>query len=267
MKNLWSDREAARYVRHYRKQGVNADLALRVYTSRLLGANPRLVLHGGGNTSVKTTLSDIMGDPVEVICVKGSGWDLGDIEPEGLPAMHLAPLQKMVALDALSDENMVNAQRTNLLDSTSPNPSVETLLHAFLPHKFIDHSHADAILALVDQPDAEAICKQVYGERLAIVPYVMAGFMLAKLAAEIYEGNPHVEGLLLLKHGLFTFGDTAKESYDRHIQAVDAAERFASAETEDSRVPRGNPSGARRYRCPSGRCRATRGTPRRRCDT
>jgi rhamnose utilization protein RhaD (predicted bifunctional aldolase and dehydrogenase)/NAD(P)-dependent dehydrogenase (short-subunit alcohol dehydrogenase family) len=136
---------------------------------------------------------------------------------------------------------MVNAQRTRLIDSSSPNPSVETLLHGFLPHKFIDHSHADAILALVDQPDAEAICKEVYGARLAIVPYVMAGFALAKLAAETYEKNPGVEGLLLLKHGLFTFGDTAKESYERHIRAVDAAERFASMKREGARPPRGNP--------------------------
>jgi len=225
MKNLWSDREAARYVRHYRKQGVNADLALRVYTSRLLGANPRLVLHGGGNTSVKTTLSDIMGDPVEVICVKGSGWDLGDIEPEGLPAMHLAPLQKMVALDALSDENMVNAQRTNLLDSTSPNPSVETLLHAFLPHKFIDHTHANAVLALSDQPDGEKICLNLYGRRMGYVPYIMPGFALAKKAREVFNQDPTVEGLVLHKHGVFTFADTAKQSYERMIQVCTEAEQ------------------------------------------
>ena len=245
MQSRWSDRDAQATIERYRDDPlVNEDLALRVYTSRLIGQDPALVLHGGGNTSVKTTVIDDVGNEVEVLCVKGSGWDLGSIEPAGLPAVRLQSLGALRDRDVLSDEDMVNAQRTRLIDSGSPNPSVETLLHGFLPHKFIDHSHADAILALVDQPDAEAICKQVYGERLAIVPYVMAGFMLAKLAAEIYEANSHVEGLLLLKHGLFTFGDTSKESYDRHIQAVDAAERFASAKRDkrdDSQVPRGNP--------------------------
>jgi rhamnose utilization protein RhaD (predicted bifunctional aldolase and dehydrogenase)/NAD(P)-dependent dehydrogenase (short-subunit alcohol dehydrogenase family) len=225
MKNLWSDRDADSYVRRYRKQGVNADIALRVYTSRLLGANPRLVLHGGGNTSVKTRLKDIMGDNVDVICVKGSGWDLGDIEPPGLPAMRLQPLQRMIALDALSDEDMVNAQRTNLLDSSSPNPSVETLLHAFLPHKFIDHTHANAVLALSDQPDGEKICKQIYGEKMGYVPYIMPGFALAKKAAEVYAANPDVEGLVLHKHGVFTFADTAKDAYQNMIKVCNQAER------------------------------------------
>jgi rhamnose utilization protein RhaD (predicted bifunctional aldolase and dehydrogenase)/NAD(P)-dependent dehydrogenase (short-subunit alcohol dehydrogenase family) len=242
VQSRWSDQDAQATIERYRDDPlVNEDLALRVYTSRLIGQDPALVLHGGGNTSVKTAFIDDVGNEVEVLCVKGSGWDLGSIEPAGLPAVRLQSLAALRDRDVLSDEDMVNAQRTRLIDSGSPNPSVETLLHGFLPHKFIDHSHADAILALVDQPDAEAICKQVYGERLAVVPYVMAGFMLAKLAAEIYEANPHVEGLLLLKHGLFTFGETAKESYDRHIQAVDAAERFASAKRDDSQVSRGNP--------------------------
>lgn len=225
MNNLWSDSEAKRIVRHYKKQGVNADVALRVYTSRLLGGNPRLVLHGGGNTSVKTQLNDIMGEATDVICVKGSGWDLGDIEPPGLPAMRLGPLQRMIALEALSDEDMVNAQRTNLLDSTSPNPSVETLLHAFLPHKFIDHTHANAVLALSDQPAGEKICRALYGERMGYVPYIMPGFALAKKAAEVYAENPDVEGLVLHKHGVFTFAETAKQSYDRMIDVCSAAER------------------------------------------
>ena len=225
MKNLWSDREARRFVRRYAKDGVNADIALRVYTSRLLGSNPRLVLHGGGNTSVKTTLPDIMGEPVQVICVKGSGWDLGDIEPAGLPAMRLPPLERMIALATLSDEDMVNAQRTNLLDSSSPNPSVETLLHAFLPHKFIDHTHANAVLALSDQPAGAKICREVYGTRMGVVPYIMPGFALAKKAAEVYARDPDIEGLILHKHGVFTFADTAKEAYERMIKVCNQAER------------------------------------------
>ena len=242
MQSRWSDADARATIECYRGDPrVNEDVALRVYTSRLIGQDPALVLHGGGNTSVKTSFVDDIGSEVAVLCVKGSGWDLASIEPAGLPAVRLDSLGALRDRDTLSDEDMVNAQRTRLMDASSPNPSVETLLHGFLPHKFIDHSHADAILALVDQPNAAAICKEVYGARLAIVPYVMAGFALAKLAAEVYENDPSVEGLLLLQHGLFTFGDTAKESYERHIQAVDDAERFALVKTKGARVARGNP--------------------------
>ena len=153
MKSSWSDREAKDFVVRYGALGVNEDVALRVYTTRLLGSDPKLVLHGGGNTSVKTVVSDQLGEDVDVLCVKGSGWDMGNIEPAGLPAVRLAPLKRLRALDALSDEDMVNFQRINLLDASAPNPSVETLLHAFLPHKFIDHVHSTAVLSLIDQPD------------------------------------------------------------------------------------------------------------------
>ncbi|MEL0013472.1 MAG: class II aldolase/adducin family protein, partial [Alphaproteobacteria bacterium] len=119
--------------------------------------------HGGGNTSVKTTATELTGERVDVLCVKGSGWDMGDIEPAGLPAVRLDPLRELIALDRLSDEDMVNVQRRNLLDSKAPNPSVETLLHAFLPHKFVDHTHSTAVLALTDQPDGAKICRDVYG--------------------------------------------------------------------------------------------------------
>lgn len=229
MKSQWSDDDAADAVATWGSlPGSNPDVALRVYTSRLIGQQPSLVLHGGGNTSVKTMLDDDTGASTRVLCVKGSGWDLGAIEPAGLPAVRLESLQALRARDAVSDQAMVNAARTRLLDASAPNPSVETLLHAFLPHTFIDHSHADAILALVDRPAAEADCRALFGERLAIVPYVMPGFALAKLAAEVYEANPQCEGLLLLKHGLFTFGETAKQSYERHIAAVAQAEAWAA---------------------------------------
>src|SRR5579872_50575 len=156
MQSLWSDDAAERMVRHYAEHGVGRDLVLRVYTSRLLGGDPRLVLHGGGNTSVKTVMADLIGDEVEVLCVKGSGWDMATIEPAGLPAVRLQPLRRLRTRTSLSDEEMVNFQRTNLLDSAAPNPSVETLLHAFLPHKFIDHTHSISVLSLTDQPDAAA---------------------------------------------------------------------------------------------------------------
>jgi rhamnose utilization protein RhaD (predicted bifunctional aldolase and dehydrogenase)/NAD(P)-dependent dehydrogenase (short-subunit alcohol dehydrogenase family) len=192
----------------------------------LIGADPSLVLHGGGNTSVKSRTRNKVNEEVDVLYVKGSGWDLDTLEPPGLPGVLLDHLQKLRSLDRLSDEEMVNEQRTHLLDASSPNPSVETLLHAFLPHKFIDHSHADASLVIANQPDAEKICQEIYGDRIGIVSYIMPGFALAKASAEVYEKNPHVEGLLLINHGLFTFGNTAKESYDRHIHAVTLAEEY-----------------------------------------
>ena len=225
MKNLWSESQAKSYIKRYGKNGVNQDLALRVYTSRLLGQNPELVLHGGGNTSVKTSMKDLSGAETDVLCVKGSGWDMGDIEPAGLPAVRLGPLLAMEKFRSLSDEDMVNAQRTNLLDSSSPNPSVETLLHAFLPHKFIDHTHSNAVLALSDQKNGIDNCRRVFGDSMGYVPYIMPGFLLAKKAAEVYSQDTKVKGLILLNHGIFTFGDTAKESYDLMIAMVSKAEK------------------------------------------
>ncbi|HMH65438.1 MAG TPA: SDR family NAD(P)-dependent oxidoreductase, partial [Rhizomicrobium sp.] len=224
MQSGWSDKDAQDFVTRYAPKGVNEDLALRTYTTRLLGSDPKMVLHGGGNTSVKTTVKDQLGEDVEVICIKGSGWDMGVIEPVGLPAVRLAPLHKLRKLDRLSDEDMVNYQRINLLDSTSPNPSVETLLHAFLPHKFIDHVHSTAVLALTDQPDNKALVQEVYGDRVAYVPYTIPGFALAKAVAEVFDKNPNVEGLVLLQHGIFTMGDTAAQAYGRMIEFVTMAE-------------------------------------------
>jgi rhamnose utilization protein RhaD (predicted bifunctional aldolase and dehydrogenase)/NAD(P)-dependent dehydrogenase (short-subunit alcohol dehydrogenase family) len=224
MRSLWSDGDAEAMVARCGKAGAGRELALRVYTSRLLGGDPRLVLHGGGNTSVKEVMPDLLGEPVEVLCVKGSGWDMADIEPPGLPAVRLAPLRKLRERDALSDEEMVRVQRANLIDPGAPNPSVETLLHAFLPHKFVDHTHATAILSLADQPDAAERMAELYGSRVGVVPYVMPGFLLARAAAEIYEADPSVEGLVLLKHGVFSFGGDAREAYERMIDIVSRAE-------------------------------------------
>jgi rhamnose utilization protein RhaD (predicted bifunctional aldolase and dehydrogenase)/NAD(P)-dependent dehydrogenase (short-subunit alcohol dehydrogenase family) len=224
MQSRWNDAEAQEFVTRYAPKGVNADLAVRTYTTRLLGSDPKLVLHGGGNTSVKTVMKDMLGDDVEVICIKGSGWDMGAIEPEGLPAVRLEPLRRLRALAKLSDEDMVNFQRINLLDSSSPNPSVETLLHAFLPHKFIDHTHSTAVLALTDQPDGETVVREVYGDRVAYVPYTIPGFALAQSVADVFDKNPKVEGLVLLQHGIFTVGETAQQAYSRMIEFVSMAE-------------------------------------------
>ena len=224
MKNLWSDRAARAMAARYAKAGIGRDLALRVYTSRLLGGDPRLVLHGGGNTSVKTRTIDLAGDEVEVLCVKGSGWDLAEIEPAGLPAVRLEPLRRLIGRRRLGDEDMVAFQRANLLDPGAPNPSVETLLHAFLPHKYVDHTHANAILSLTDQPDGAAICVRAFGGRTAVVPYIMPGFALAKKVAAAYAEAPDCEGVIALKHGIFSFGETAKEAYGRMIALVSTAE-------------------------------------------
>ncbi len=222
MQSAWIDRDAEAAVARY--QNLGRDVALRVYTTRLLGQDPRLVLHGGGNTSVKTTVSDLNGDNVEVLCVKGSGWDMGTIEPAGLPAVRLAPLLKLRAREKLSDEEMVRLQRANLIDPASPNPSVEALLHAFIPHKFIDHTHSTAVLALTDQPDGEALCREVFGARVGYVPYLMPGFGLAKAAAQVFDADPSVEGLILVKHGIFSFGSDAQQAYERMITLVTLAE-------------------------------------------
>ena len=227
MRSAWNDADAAEMVAAYAKNGVPEPLALRVYTSRLMGNDPRLVQHGGGNTSVKLDWVDVTGETVSAICVKGSGWDLGDIEPPGLPAMRLGDLLKIRAVKAMSDEAMVNAQRGALFDSASPTPSVEALLHAWAPFRFVDHSHANAALSLTDNSNGEALARDTFGPKIAVVPYVMPGFGLAHAAADVIDAHPDAEGMILLKHGLFTWGDTARESYERHIRYVTLAEERA----------------------------------------
>jgi len=224
MQSRWNDADARAAIETYGRVGIGADVALRIYTTRLLGSDPLLVLHGGGNTSVKTQMTDLLGETHEVLCVKGSGWDMSTVEPAGLPAVKLAPLRKLRALDRLADEDMVNFQRVNLLDASAPNPSVETLLHAFLPHTFVDHTHAAAVLSLVDQADSETLVSDVYGGEMAFVPYVIPGFQLAKLAADVFDAKRDVEGLILDKHGVFTFGADAREAYQRMIACVSRAE-------------------------------------------
>ena len=232
--NKWSEKEALLMIKAYAKKDINSDLALRTYSARLLGSDPELVLHGGGNTSVKSTFIDLFGNKEDVLHVKGSGWDLGTIEPEGHPAVKLKPLLKLRDLKKLTDEDMVAIQRQNLINPNSPNPSVETLLHAFIPEKFIDHTHSISILAIANQPNAIEICEEIFGDRLGIVPYVMPGFNLAISAINNYEltlkklslKNKKIEGLILLNHGIFTFGSTAKESYERMIKIVNEANIF-----------------------------------------
>ena len=226
MKNLWKDEEAKKYIHDFSLKKINKDLALRIYTTHLLGNNSELVLHGGGNTSVKSNVKDIFGKNTEVIFVKGSGWDMSNLNEKGMPGLFLKPLLKTLTLQKMSDEKMVNYLRSNLLDSSSPNPSVETLLHAYLPFKYVDHTHSNAILSLVNLFNSKQILKNVFKNKIAVVPYVMPGFDLGKLCNEVIIQNPKVEGLILLNHGIFSFGSSAKQSYDRMIKLVTLAEKF-----------------------------------------
>ena len=225
-KNLWRKKDQQICVNLLGRTEFDYDLGSRIYTSRLIGSVPDLVMHGGGNTSCKTYKKNIFNENIEVICVKGSGWDLETIEANGLPAIKLSPLLELRKLKNLSDENMVNLQRANLLDSQSPNPSVETLLHAFLPHKFVDHTHATPFLILANLPNYKEIVDEIFGSKLAVVPYIMPGFDLAKKAADIYDLHTNCEGLLLLNHGHFTWGKTAKESYERVINQTNKVQQW-----------------------------------------
>lgn len=243
MESLYTDAEAL-LARTSRAEGVSEDLALRTYTARLLGKNPELVLHGGGNTSVKSTARTLYGEEIAVLHVKGSGWDLATIEPAGHPACRLDLVKKLADLPALDDESMVNGLRLALLDSSAPTPSVETILHAILPAKFVDHTHADAVLALVDQPDSEKLVRECFPRGLVFVPYVMPGFSLAHACRKAWDSTvargETPEVMVLDKHGIFTFGDTAKESYERMIACVTRAERYAGdrAHTQSVEVPK-----------------------------
>ena len=224
MKSRWSDSEFRSVVDGYVRSGLNPDLATRVYTTRLLGADPQLVLHGGGNTSVKTTAAEADGSEVEVLCVKGSGWDMGTIEPAGLPAVRLKELAALARFDALSDIEMVRQQRRLLINPSAPNPSVEAILHALIPSRHVDHTHANAIVALTNQPDGEALVAEVFPDSV-VVPYVMPGFDLAKACAKALAAAPGATSMILMKHGIFTWSDDPRASYEAMIELVDRAER------------------------------------------
>ena len=226
MKSAWVDRDAEALVAHGAESGVDRDLALRLYTTRLLGRDRKLVLHGGGNTSLKTRMRDLFGEDVEVLRIKASGADMAAIEAESLPAVRLDPLRRLRRLDAIADDELVGIERANLIDPGAPTPSVEIMLHAFLPHKFVDHTHATAVLSVIDHADGEARCAAVFGGRLAFVPYLMPGFGLAKKALEVFERAPASDGLILGKHGIVTFGESAREAYERMIEMVTLAEDF-----------------------------------------
>src|ERR1700744_504018 len=229
MKSGWVDRDAETLIAQGAKAGISRDLALRIYTTRLLGRDPKLVLHGGGNTSLKETMRDHFGEDTEVLRIKATGADMGAIDAAGLPAVRLAALRKLRQLAEVDDDELVGVERTSLIEPMAPNPSVEIMLHAFLPHKFIDHTHATAVLSVIDQPDGERKCADVFAGRLAFVPYVMPGFGLAKKAIEVFERVKPSDGLILSKHGIVTWGESAREAYERMIEMVTLAENFVAS--------------------------------------
>jgi rhamnose utilization protein RhaD (predicted bifunctional aldolase and dehydrogenase)/NAD(P)-dependent dehydrogenase (short-subunit alcohol dehydrogenase family) len=226
MKSAWVDADAEAVVAQICRDGIDRDLALRLYTTRLLGRDPKLVLHGGGNTSLKARIRDRLGEEVDVLRVKATGADMAVIGPGGFCAVRLGPMRKLRALDHIDDVDLVALERANLLDPTAPNPSVEMMLHAFLPQRFVDHTHSTAVLSVIDQPDGEKKCAEVFGNRLGFVPYLMPGFGLAKKAIEIFERDEPSDGLILSKHGIVTYGKDAREAYERMIEMVSRAEDF-----------------------------------------
>lgn len=225
MKDGWNDQAALEAIERWGDRH-GEDFALRLYSADLIGREPELVLHGGGNVSLKRAFRTIGGDEVDAVHVKGWGGDLARIEPGGMPALDLGGLRHLRLLNTLDDDAMVNELRRNLFDASAPMPSIETLVHAFLPHRFIDHTHAEAVLTLTNQPDGERLVREALGDRVAVLPYIVPGFELAKAVADLYQSNPAVEGVVLIKHGLVTFGDDSRISYRRHIEIVTACEKY-----------------------------------------
>lgn len=220
MQSLWNDQTAAALAQD--------PLALRVYSSRLLGGDPALVLHGGGNTSVKARVKNFFGDEEEILYVKGSGWDLGTIEAPGFAPVRLNIPLRLAELETLSDTDMVKNLRGAMLDPSAPTPSVETILHAIIPFKFVDHTHADAVVTIMNTPGGEERIQQIYGPNMLIVPYVMPGFVLARTVYQLTRGIDwhKLDGIMLMNHGVFTFDDEAKRSYEKHIDIVTKAETY-----------------------------------------
>jgi rhamnose utilization protein RhaD (predicted bifunctional aldolase and dehydrogenase)/NAD(P)-dependent dehydrogenase (short-subunit alcohol dehydrogenase family) len=221
MHSRWDEESSNRF---------SGDLAQRVYSSRLLGQDSSLVLHGGGNTSVKTKVINLFGEDEEVLYVKGSGWDLETIEAAGFAPCRMKDLLRLADLESLSDPEMTVELQKSKVDPSAPAPSVEAILHAILPAKFVDHTHADAVLAVTNTAEGRERVREIYGDRVVVVPYVMPGFKLARLCADLFpeQAGPQTIGMLLMNHGMFSFGETARESYERMIELVGLAEDYLS---------------------------------------
>ena len=220
MKSLWSDKDGKKYK--------SDPLKMRVYTSRLLGQDEDLVLHGGGNTSVKAEIKNIFGQKEKIIYVKGSGWDLATIEDKGFAPVKMDVLLNMAQLKECDDLQMVKLQRAAMIDPYAPNPSVEAILHAIIPYDFVDHTHADSVVTITNTDKGLDRIKEIYGDKVLIIPYVMPGFALAKKVYDMTRSCnwAQYEGMILMNHGVFTFDDDAKKSYEKMIKLVSKAETY-----------------------------------------
>ena len=258
MEDRWDDADAAAF---------EGPLGECVYGSRLLGSDPFLVLHGGGNTSVKAPFHDITGRTIDALYVKGSGWDLATIEAPGFTPLPIDRLHDLLSLDRLSDPDMVRELSAARLDPAAPQPSVETLLHAFLPYPAVQHSHADVIVTLTNLAEGEERIREVFGSDVLVVPYVMPGFDLSRMVVEIWRDQHHAGaiGMVLLNHGLFTHGATTREAYRRHVALISRAEEWlaarapvAPARAPAAGSPRQRPSRWRNFAAASRPRRASR---------
>ena len=220
MQSLWNDIEAQAFE--------NDPLQLRVYTSRLLGREPGLVLHGGGNTSVKDAVKNVFGDIEEILFVKGSGHDLATIQTNGFAPVRLKALTRLATIERLTDMEMARLQRSAMTDPEAPDPSIEAMLHANIPYKYIDHTHADAVVTITNSRKGQALLQEIYQDRVLIVPYIKPGFKLAQKIIKMTRNIKweKIEGMILLHHGIFTFADDARTSYERMIQLVSEAEDY-----------------------------------------
>lgn len=222
MQSRWNDQDAAKFK--------NDPVALRAYTSRLLGQEASLVQHGGGNTSVKASRDNLFGEKEEILYVKGSGWDLATIEPQGFAPVKMDVLLRMSRLETLSDSDMVREQKAAMVNPSAPAPSVEAILHAIIPFKFVEHTHSDSVVTLTNTADGEKNAREVFGDKVILLPYVMPGFILAR---KIFEATrdlnwDQTEGIVLLNHGIFTFHNDAKIAYENMLRLVTKAEEFLS---------------------------------------
>jgi rhamnose utilization protein RhaD (predicted bifunctional aldolase and dehydrogenase)/NAD(P)-dependent dehydrogenase (short-subunit alcohol dehydrogenase family) len=225
MENRWSDGKASQFIEKYGMQ-LGQDLALGLYAASLIGAEDKLVLHGGGNSSVKTVHTNLLGERLDAIYVKASGYNMAHMEPDGYIGLDLNYLKKLRALSELSDLEMANEFLTHILGAHLATPSIETLVHVFIPSRFVDHTHPDAILALTNQKDGKNLVQEALGERVAVLEYVPPGFKLAKAVAIALEKNPKATAMVLMRHGLVTWGETAQECYAGTVDLASKAERY-----------------------------------------
>jgi rhamnose utilization protein RhaD (predicted bifunctional aldolase and dehydrogenase)/NAD(P)-dependent dehydrogenase (short-subunit alcohol dehydrogenase family) len=219
MKSLWDDQEAAQYV---------GDLVQRVYTSRLLGREKSLILQGGGGTSVKIREKNVFGEEEDILYMNGIGRDLENIEADGFSPVRLKNLIRLAKLDSLSDTQLANEIQSNITNPSAPALPLEAILHAVLPHKYVDHTQADAVLAITNTPSGLERVREIYDDAVVIIPYARSGFPLAKLCAETFSSGAaeNTIGIVLMQQGIVSFGETARISYERMIDLVTRAKQY-----------------------------------------